>query len=124
MGIDELRHDAAAVSHWAQHRFLALVIGAILISLFLVSVAMSIYNSSGAAQLDLSRPGYVAVRKAAGNGDSVVNYPSNGTLDKAALDKFKKLYTERMIRVMSTSGYEDSAMSDDSLQLTTPAPVQ
>ena len=49
MGIDELRHEAIAMTKWQQHKFFVLVAGVILLSAFLVSVALSLYNSSGAA---------------------------------------------------------------------------
>jgi hypothetical protein len=65
MGIDELRQDAIAMTRWEQHKFFVLIAGVILLSTFLVSVALSLYNSSGAAQLDLSRPGFQEVRKQA-----------------------------------------------------------
>lgn len=107
---------ARPLSKWEQHRFFVLIAIVTLISLFLVSVALSLYNTSGAAQLDLSRPGYQNVRKNAVQEEGVVSYPSSGELDKAALDQFLRMYDERAKKT-STKSFDPSAMSDTSLQL-------
>lgn len=119
MSIDELRQDAAIMSRWEKHRFLALVAGVILIALFLVSVALSLYNSSGAAQLDLSRPGYKDVRDLAKRDTTSKSFPASGTLDKEALDLFSKLYGEQSSKVTSSATFDESALSAESLQLFT-----
>lgn len=53
--------ENAGVAFLSRHRFIVLLVAAILISLVLTAVSLAIYNSSGAAQLDLSRPGYRSV---------------------------------------------------------------
>lgn len=115
--IEELRRDAAIMNHWEKHRFLALIAAVILISLFLVSVALSLYNSSGAAQLDLSRPGYQDVRDQAKRDTTSKSFPATGSLDKEALDLFTKLYGEQSAKVSSSDSFDASALSADSLQL-------
>ena len=117
MGIDELRQDAIAMTRWEQHKFFVLIAGVILLSTFLVSVALSLYNSSGAAQLDLSRPGFQEVRKQASRDTTTKTFPSTGTLDKAALDNFSKLYSEQAAKVSQTQGFDAAALSEESLQL-------
>ena len=112
---DDVSVETRVMTSWERHRFFGLVAG--VISLFLVSVALSLYQSSGAAQLDLSRPGYRAVRKEAARGESSVSYPANGTLDEKALADFRQLYNDRLQRVTSTRSFEASAISDDSLQM-------
>lgn len=120
MSIDDLRHDTALMTKWEQHRFLMLVAVVIAISMFLVSVALSLYNSSGAAQLDLSRPGYQAVRNQAKRDTVTTSFPSSGALDKEALDQFSKLYAEQSGKVVSVDSYDAAALGEDSLQLLTP----
>ncbi|MBC7764267.1 hypothetical protein H7Y29_00985 [Microbacteriaceae bacterium] len=117
MSIDELRRDAAIMTRWEQHRFLALIGGVILVALFLVSVALSLYNSSGAAQLDLSRPGYQDVRDLAKRDTTSKSFPASGVLDKEALDLFSKLYGEQSAKVISADSFDASAISEDSLQM-------
>ena len=120
MSIDELRRDTAAMTAWERHRFFLLIAGVIAIAMFLVSVALSLYNSSGAAQLDLSRPGYQAVRNQAKRDTSTASFSSTGELDKAALDQFSKLYGEQSGKVTSVDSFDEAALSQDSLQLLTP----
>lgn len=114
---DNASVETRVMTSWERHRFFGLVAGVIIVSLFLVSVALSLYHSSGAAQLDLSRPGYTAVRKEAARGESSVSYPANGTLDEQALADFRRIYNDRLQRVTSTRSFEASAMSDDALQM-------
>ena len=117
MGIDELRHEAIAMTKWQQHKFFVLVAGVILLSAFLVSVALSLYNSSGAAQLDLSRPGYQEVRQQATRDKTTKTFASTGVLDKTALDDFSKLYGEQSAKVTEADGFDAAALSEESLQL-------
>lgn len=117
MGIDELRQEAIAMTKWEQHKFFVLIAGVILLSTFLVSVALSLYNSSGAAQLDLSRPGYQEVRKQASRDTTTKTFPATGALNKAALDSFSKLYDEQTAKVVSTDAFDAAALSEESLQL-------
>lgn len=117
MSIEELKRDALIMSRWEKHRFLWMIAGVIVTSLFLVSVALSLYGTSGAAQLDLSRPGYQNVREKAGRNEAQVSYPANGPLDKQALESFKKMYDERAQKVTSVESYDSSALGDESLLL-------
>ncbi len=119
-GIDELRRDTAAMTTWERHRFLLLVAGVIAVALFLVSVALNLYNSSGAAQLDLSRPGYQAVRNQAKRDTVTTSFSSTGTLDKDSLDQFSTLYDQQAGKVTSVNSFDAAALGEDSLQLLTP----
>lgn len=56
----------------SKYRFLLLIIMSIAISGGLVAVSMAMYNVSGAAQLDLSRPGYNDVRDQVDKTDNTV----------------------------------------------------
>lgn len=121
MKVDDLRNDAADMTHWERHKFLVLVASVILVSFFLVSVALSLYNSSGAAQLDLSRPGYQDVRDQARRDTATKSFPATGDLDKESLDEFSKLYNDRAAKVTSVDSFDATALSPDSLQLITPS---
>jgi len=90
---------------------------AIVASTFLVGIAMNLYNSSGAAQLDLSRPGYKSVRKNVVQDTDVEAFPSTGTIDKAAIDQFTRMYNTRAKSVSGANSFDPGAMSDDALQL-------
>lgn len=114
---EDLVADGHALSRWAQHRFMVLVGLTILVSLFLVSVALALYASSGAAQLDLSRPGYVSVRKQAVRSDTFNGYPATGTIDKDALDQFRNLYDKQAKQATSVDSFGGTVMTDQALSL-------
>src|SRR3954451_25062218 len=101
MNEKQLIAEAHTLSPWERHKFLVLVGITIVISLFLVGVALALYASSGAAQLDLSRPGYQSVRQQAVHSDTFDGFSPTGALDKGALDQFEKLYDERAGQAMS-----------------------
>lgn len=102
---------------WGEHRFLIMIGVAIVIAFFLVGVALALYASSGAAQLDLSRPGYQSVREQATRTDAFDGFPTTGALDKAALEQFEKLYDERAIQATGVESFGGDGMSDESLSI-------
>ncbi|MFZ1242738.1 MAG: hypothetical protein WAQ22_01180 [Candidatus Saccharimonas sp.] len=108
--------DGVAVSKRQKSRFVILIILTIGIACGLVYVAMVIYSVSGAAQVDLSRPGYQDVRKQADREETTESYPSEGALDEGSLSEFKKLYKERQSKITSNS-FDPSVLGDESLQL-------
>jgi hypothetical protein len=117
MSEEELIVQSRKMDRWSQHRFMLLITATILISLFLVAVALALYASSGAAQLDLSRPGYVSVRNQAVRSDSFDGYPATGTIDKAALDKFRTLYDKQAEQATNVDSFGGNVMSDQALSL-------
>lgn len=117
MSIDELRNEAVAMTRWERHRFFIFIAGVTLIAMFLVSVSMSLYNNSGAAQLDFSRPSYQDVRNQAKRDTTGETFPSSGVLDNKALDKFATMYTERKNKVTVVNSFGPEPLSEESLQL-------
>jgi hypothetical protein len=117
MSEEELKVSAEKLTLWQEHRFMVLVGVTIVISLFLVGVALSLYNSSGAAQLDLSRPGYKSVSEKAQRSDDFSSYPAIGVIDKAALEQFKKLYSAQAQRATNVDSFGGDVMSDQALSL-------
>lgn len=104
------------LTKWAEHRFLVLVGGTIIISLFLVGVALALYASSGTAQLDLSRPGYKSVRDQAVKSDTFDGFPASGPINKDTISQFRTLY-EKEAQKLDESSFGGSVMSDQSLSL-------
>ncbi|QQG50967.1 MAG: hypothetical protein HZB75_00440 [Candidatus Saccharibacteria bacterium] len=104
----------------SQHRFMLLIGLTIMISVFLVGVALALYASSGAAQLDLSRPGYVSVRDQAQRSNSFDGFSASGTLDKAAIDEFRTMYTQQQENATNVDSFAGDVMSDKSLSIDAP----
>lgn len=102
---------------WQQHRFLVMIGGVISAALFLVCVALGLYNSSGAAQVDLSRPDYEAIRSQAAKDEHAKSFSATGTLDEAALTSFQEMYAARATKVVGVDSFGEAALSEDSLQL-------
>jgi hypothetical protein len=113
--------EGQALSRWEQHRFMLLVGLTIVVSLFLVGVSLALYASSGAAQLDLSRPGYVSVRDQAVRADTFNGFPDNGAIDKSTIDQFRSLYDKQAERASNVDSFSGNAMSEDVLGIDAPA---
>lgn len=105
------------VKGWRAHKFMVLVGATIVVSMVLVSVAMAVYSSSGAAQLDLSRPGYQEVRNQADRGEVITAFPAIGAIDKSSLDSFRTLYEKQANQVLGYDGFGGTPMSDQALGL-------
>jgi hypothetical protein len=120
MSEEQLVKDSTELSFKERHKFLVAVGGCIIIALFLVGVALALYASSGAAQLDLSRPGYQSVRQQATSNNSMDAFPSAGNLDKEAIEQFRKLYDERAGQATSVDSFGGNVISDESLLIDAP----
>lgn len=112
----------AELKGWRAHKFMVLVGATIVVSMILVSVAMAVYSSSGAAQLDLSRPGYQEVRDQADRNEIISAFPATGTLDKRSLSDFRSLYDKQANQVIGYDGFGGTPMSDQALGLELPQP--
>jgi len=117
--------DELVLTPWQRHRFLVMIAGVVMVACFLVSVALGLYNSSGASQVDLSRPEYAAIRTQATKDGNDKAFDSTGTLDEKAIQSFKDLYNARAAKVVGVDSFDAAALSEESLQLmssdTTPA---
>lgn len=120
----ELVKEASQLGRWQQHKFLLLVGITIVIALVLVIISLQLYNSSGAAQLDLSRPGYKSVRSQVSYGSEFTGFPSSGPLDKEAIDSFRSLYSEKLKEATALDSFGGDVLSDKALGLEVEVPTQ
>lgn len=110
--------QAAAVQRIKRHQFGTLIVGSILISLFLVYVALSLYASSGTLQLDLSRPGYAEARREVTRESEVFKgFSSSGSIDAEVLDEFDAMYQQKAKEAASVDAFGGDALSDHAMQL-------
>ncbi|MEI7689467.1 MAG: hypothetical protein WCI79_00680 [Candidatus Saccharibacteria bacterium] len=113
---DAETNEEIDLSFWGQHRFFLLIMIAIVISAILVGISMAMYNGSGAAQLDLSRPGYVNVRdKTVDSSSEFKNYPDSGVINQSAVDDFKAIYNEQATKTKAADAFKGDPLSPDSL---------
>jgi len=112
-------HVSASVETIRNHQFLAMIVCAIVVSLFLVYVALSLYVSSGSIQLDLSRPGYDSARKEATKSNEVFKgFSEDGSIDSEALNKFDKLYKQKAAEALiDIDAFSGDALGDEALSL-------
>lgn len=121
MNKEELIEEGKKLSHWERHKFMVLVVLAILASLAMVVISMELYNSSGTAQLDLSRPGYQSVRAKVQEQTGFPTFPGTGPIDQKTLSDFEKTYDEQAKKVTSVDSFGGSVMSDQALSIDAPA---
>ncbi|MGB4420480.1 MAG: hypothetical protein WBI29_01635 [Candidatus Saccharimonadales bacterium] len=99
-----------------RHSFLIFISISIFLSITLVSISLAMYNSSGAAQLDLSRPGYVNVRsQAISNGNSLKSFSSSGNLSQEDIDYFQEVYAIQAEKVTSVQAFGGDPLEPISL---------
>lgn len=116
---DAENHDIIGVKTVRAHQFIAMIIIAIVIALFLVYVALSLYQNSGAIQLDLSRPGYDSARQEAVKDNEVFKgFASDGPINKDTLNEFDNLYKQKAAEALiGIDAFSGDALSDSALSL-------
>lgn len=107
-------------SRFAQHRFVIMIAGSVVIALVLVTVSLQLYFSSGTAQLDLSRPGYRSVRDQIRSDATFDGFPATGAIDESALKNFKELYEKRAKDATSTDAFGSDVLSEQTLGIDAP----
>lgn len=118
---DKPREYGIALQGWRQHKFLLLVGMTIVTSMILVGVAMGMYASSGAAQLDLSRPNYQNVREKANRDERLTAFPATGKMTKESLEQFRELYQPQSKRIVDFESFGGDPLSDQALGIDAPA---
>jgi hypothetical protein len=94
-------------------KFAYFIVGAIIVALILVIVAMYMYRSSGAAQLDLSRPAYNAIRTKASGEEKFDGIEPEGKLTNTVYDAFEKMYDQKAKEVQQKKdGFNSEQMND------------
>ena len=121
MSEDQNTNNETKLSIWEQHRFMALVIGSIVIALLLTAVSLKLYASSGAAQLDLSRPGYEHVVDKKVKSTVFEGYPTFGPINRQTLKEFQDLYNKRADQATKVDSFGGDVMSDAALSIDAPA---
>lgn len=108
-----------AVEQIRQHQFTAFLVVVIAISMFLVYISLSLYHSSGAYPLDLSRPGLDEARKEASKENQVFEgFSADGPIDAKSLREFDTLYTKEMDDATAINAFGGDPLSDKSLHIT------
>lgn len=106
---------------WAEHR-LGLLLGAtVIVALILTTVSMVIYNNSGAAQLDLSRPGYRSVSGQVEKDTTTDSFSATGAVDEATIQEFIKLYDTQAAKAKAVDAFNGDPLNPEVLEFGTDA---
>lgn len=106
---------------WYQAKLVLFVGGSICVAICLVLISMALYASSGAAQLDLSRPGYQSVQGKIEQTDNFKSFPATGNVDKKTIEQFQKLYEEQVRQVTAVDAFNAEVLGDQALGIDAPA---
>lgn len=114
------------ITFWGAHRFLLLIAVTIAIALTLVGISMTLYATSGAAQLDLSRPGYRGVTSQAVTSETEFqNYPNTGPINSSTVNDFKRLYEKQAKDTKTVDAFAGDPLNPDALEISaSTAPAQ
>ena len=103
---------------WVEHRYLLLIFGTVIISIILTSISLVIYNVSGAALLDLSRPGYQSVSSQVDRTSDIDSYSSSGPINQSTVDQFTKIYDAQATKVKAVDAFNGDPLNPEVLEFT------
>lgn len=106
---------------WGRHRLGLLLGSSVVITLVLTVVSMVIYNVSGAAQLDLSRPGYQSVTSQIEPDDEIDSFSSSGSVDEDTIKDFIKLYDSEAKKAKGVDAFNGDPLNPEVLEFGTPS---
>ena len=112
--------DEPQLTFWAEHRFLLLIIATLIVATLLVSVSIVLYNVSGSAQLDLSRPGYQSVSDKVDKTDPVTDYSAFGPVNKGTVNDFTTIYDKQADKAKAVDAFNGDPLNPDVLEFSDP----
>ena len=86
----------------------------------MTTISVIMYNSSGAAQLDLSRPGYLSVSDQVVETDQIDTYSSTGPVNEESIKEFMKLYDEQAAKAKKVDAFNGDPLNPEVLEFGTP----
>jgi len=113
------REEKEVIVHRSKsHRLATFIVLSGVVAVLLVFVSMALYVTSGAEQLDLSRPGLAKVREQVQTDDQTVeSFSSDGTLDQNSLSEFADKYDKAAAQINKVKAFSDDPLSPASLQI-------
>lgn len=118
--MDKTTDETEELSFKDKHSFVMFIFLSIFIAFSLVIISMAMYNSSGAAQLDLSRPGYVSVRSQVdATSDDLQTYSASGSIDQNTITEFKTLFSKQSQKAKAIDAFGSDPLNPDALGIGT-----
>lgn len=107
------------LSFWGRHRLSLLLVVTVIIALCLTVVSITLYNVSGAAQLDLSRPGYRSVSDQVDKESKIDEYSASGAVNKETIEEFMKLYDAQAAKAKAVDAFNGDPLNPEVLEFGT-----
>lgn len=107
------------VAFWGKNRLVILLIGTVGIALILTCVSIAIYNSSGAAQLDLSRPGLRSVSSQVEKDDASEGFNASGSVTKETINEFITMYEAQAKKAKGVDAFSGDPLNPEVLVFST-----
>lgn len=107
------------VTFTSQHRLIVAIAGAVLVAIIMTAVSLSLYFTSGAHVLDISRPGYEstlqAIKQAQYDADS---FAQDGPINSEVINEFEEIYQGNRDHLQAIDDFSDQeVLSDPNLRL-------
>lgn len=100
------------------NQLLAFIMSAVLVTILMTGVSLWLYKASGAAKLDLSRPGYEDARaEVEDDNNGTKPFSPTGELNDEAIKDFRNRYGDIKNKLDKTNNYDESDINDDNLGL-------
>lgn len=99
-----------------KHKLSVLLILTVAIAIVLTVISVVIYNTSGAAQLDLSRPGYRAVSDKIDKKEKIDTYSETGPVTKDSIHEFIKLYDKQAEKAKAVDAFNGDPLNPELLE--------
>jgi len=115
------KFTADQLSFWDKHRLSLLLIITVLIAIVMTSISVFIYYNSGAAQLDLSRPGYRSVSDKVDQTDEIDTYSAVGAVNKDTIQEFMKIYDTQASKAKAVDAFNGDPLNPEVLEFGLPA---
>lgn len=100
----------------ADHRIAVLVAATVIVALLFTAVGLTLYHTSGTAQLDLSRPDFEGISEIVEqNKETYTEYPATGPINQTALDEFDTLYKNQIDNSSSIDAFGGDPLTPSAL---------
>ncbi|HEX6258672.1 MAG TPA: hypothetical protein VFZ48_04285 [Candidatus Saccharimonadales bacterium] len=103
-----------------RYRLLTAVVIAVAIALLLTTFSVLIYVRDGTSRLDLSRPGYEAVRKQIKPDDQSPAFKADGPIDIQTVAEFNAEFKKKIAEFNQLTSFDSTPLQDDQLKLSAP----
>ena len=116
MSDDQSVDERPDLPFYGDHRFFAMILLSICVAFVLVAISLALYSRSGAAQLDLSRPGYKEIRsKVTTKDDTFSNFSNTGAISRTVIDEFRALYAKQSDKARAIEAFSGDPLDPDVL---------